>query len=183
MKQFLLQMSGVPGSGKSTIARQVGARYGAVVVDLDVIRSAALDGGVPVEASGRVAYPVMFALTRSLLDQGLSVVIDSPCGYDEILETGREMASERGVAYKYVESHTDDLALIGQRLNSRAPLRSQRRGISLPAADLGDADADGEQLFRTWLQRTKRPTDDYLQVDAAKPIDLILTEIETFLEV
>ncbi|MFI5692024.1 AAA family ATPase [Kribbella sp. NPDC051586] len=182
MRQFLLQMSGAPGSGKSTIARHVGSRYGAAVVDLDVIRSAVLDGGVPVEASGRVAYPVVYALTRSFLDQGLSVVIDSPCGYDEILETGRAMADERGAAYKYVESHTDDLTLLDQRLNSRIPLRSQRRAINLHAVDAGDTDTDGEQLFQTWLQRTKRPADGYLQVDAAKPIDLIMTEIETYLE-
>jgi predicted kinase len=182
MRQFLLQMSGLPGSGKSTIARQVGARYGAVVVDLDVIRSAVLDGGVSVEASGRVAYPVMFSLARSVLDQGLSVVIDSPCGYDEILETGRAIADERGVAYKYVESHTDDLTLIDDRLRTRVPLRSQRRAINLHVVDAGDTDTDGEQLFQTWLQRTKRPTNGYLRVDAAKPIDLILTEVETYLE-
>jgi predicted kinase len=182
MKQFLLQMSGVPGAGKSTIARHIGSRYDAIVVDLDVIRSAALDGGVPLDASGRVAYPVMYAMTRSLLDQGLSVIIDSPCGYDEILETGRTMAAERGVAYKYVEACTDDLTLIEQRLNSRAPLRSQRRGISVPVIDAGDTDPDGKHLFQTWLHRTKRPADGYLQVDASKPINQILTEVQTYLE-
>ncbi|MEV4267619.1 ATP-binding protein [Kribbella sp. NPDC049584] len=181
MKQFLLQMSGLPGSGKSTIARHVGSRYGAAVVDLDVIRSAVLDGGVSIEASGRVAYPVMYEQTRSLLAQGFSVVIDSPCGYDEIVATGRAMADERGVAYKYVELVTDDLALIDGRLKARVPLRSQRRAIGLHAIDAGDTDLDGDQLFQTWLQRTKRPPEDYLQVDAANPIALILTELDTYL--
>lgn len=50
------------------------------------------------------------------------------------------------------------------------------------AVDAGDADADGEQLFQVWLQRTKRPADGYLRVDAAKPIDIILTEVETYLD-
>lgn len=182
MKQFLLQMSGLPGTGKSTIARHVGSRYGAVVVDLDVIRSAVLDGGVLVADSGRVAYPVMYALTRHLLDQDVSVVIDSPCQYDEILATGREMADERGVAYKYVECRTDDLALIDSRLRSRPALRSQRRGVVLPPVDAGHLDADGEQMFRTGLQQTRRPADGYLQVDATKPMDLILDEVEKYLE-
>ncbi|MFG1627794.1 AAA family ATPase [Kribbella sp. NPDC049227] len=180
--QFLLQMSGVPGSGKSTIARHIGARYGAIVVDLDVIRSAVLDGGVPAEGSGRAAYPVMYALTRSLVDQGFSVVIDSPCQYEEIMATGREIADERGVAYKYVESRTDDLAVIDSRLRARVPMRSQRRGVGLQPVDLGDADAGGEQAFRGWLHRTKRPAQGYLQVDATKPMDLILKEVEAYLE-
>ncbi|TCC58055.1 hypothetical protein E0H73_27320 [Kribbella pittospori] len=181
-RRFLLQMSGVPGSGKSTIARHVGARYGAIVVDLDVIRSAVLDGGVPGEASGRAAYPVMYALTRSFMDQGFSVVIDSPCQYDEIVATGREIADERGIAYKYVESCTDDLAVIDHRLRARTPIRSQRRGVSVPPVDLGEADATGEQAFRGWLQATKRPAQGYLQVDATKPMDVILKEVETYLE-
>jgi predicted kinase len=182
MRQFLLQMSGVPGSGKSTIARHVGARYGAIVVDLDVIRTAVLDGGVPVEGSGRAAYPVMYALTRSLLDQGVSVVIDSPCQYDEIVATGREIADERGVVYRYVESRTDDLVVIDHRLRARTPLRSQRRGISVPPVDLGGADAIGEPEFRGWLHATKRPAQGYLQVEATEPIDLILKEVEAYLE-
>lgn len=182
MKQFLLQMSGVPGTGKSTIARHVGARYGAIVVDLDVIRSAVLDGGVLVEASGRVAYPVMYEMTRSLLDQGVSVVIDSPCGYDEILATGQAIAGERGAAYKYVECHADDLTLIDSRLRTRPALRSQRRAVGLHAIDAGGADAEGEELFRAWQERTKRPADGYLQVDATNPMNLILDEVNGYLE-
>jgi predicted kinase len=182
MRQFLLQMSGVPGAGKSTIARYVGSRYGAIVVDLDVIRSAVLDGGVPVEASGRVAYPVMYAMARSLLDQGSSVVIDSPCQYDEILTTGQSIAAERDVAYKYVESRTDDVTLIDNRLRARAPLRSQRRSIALPPADLAAPDANPARTFQSWLQQTKRPTHNYLQVNPRNPLDVTLNEVTTYLE-
>jgi predicted kinase len=182
VRQFLLQMSGVPGAGKSTIAQHVGARYGAIVVDLDVVRTAILDGGVPVEDSGRAAYPVVYALTRSLLDQGSSVVIDSPCQYDEIVATGRRIADERGVAYKYVECRTDDLTVIDHRLRARTPMRSQRRGVSVPPVDLGESDATDEQMFRGWLEQTKRPPQGFLQVDAAKPMHLVLDEVESYLE-
>jgi predicted kinase len=179
---FLLQMSGVPGSGKSTIARHVGARYGAIVVDLDIVRSAVLDGGVPVEDSGRAAYPTVYALTRSLLDQGFSVVIDSPCQYEEIVATGQEIAGKRGAAYRYVECCTDDLTVIDSRLRARVPMRSQRRGVSAPPIDLGEADTSGEQAFRGWLTATKRPPQGYLQVDATKPMNLILEEVESYLD-
>jgi predicted kinase len=57
---FLLEMSGVPGSGKSTVAAHVVDTYGAVAVDYDVIKSAGLDAclrtGGEVEA-GRTSRP------------------------------------------------------------------------------------------------------------------------------
>ena len=60
-------MSGNPGSGRTTIARQVGVRYGAVVLHLDVVKTAVLEGGVDVDKSGRAAYAVLHALARDLV--------------------------------------------------------------------------------------------------------------------
>jgi cytidylate kinase len=53
---FLLQMAGPSGSGKSTLARALAARSGAAVVDLDVIKSAALEAGAAWDLAGRLGY-------------------------------------------------------------------------------------------------------------------------------
>ena len=78
---LLVQMSGVPGSGKSTIAREIRMRTGTVVLDLDVRKTAVLESGVDFDSAGHVAYITVLAFARSLLDQGLSVVLDSPCRF------------------------------------------------------------------------------------------------------
>lgn len=39
---FFVQMSGFPGSGKSTLSRQIAKRTGAVIVDHDIVKSALL---------------------------------------------------------------------------------------------------------------------------------------------
>ncbi|GAA1598863.1 hypothetical protein GCM10009789_61090 [Kribbella sancticallisti] len=53
---FLLQMSGVPRSGKSTVAAHVVDPHGAVAVDHNVIKTAVLDTGYDLAGSTKAAY-------------------------------------------------------------------------------------------------------------------------------
>jgi len=39
-----VQMSGLPGSGKSTLSREIAKRTGSIVIDHDIIKSALLRG-------------------------------------------------------------------------------------------------------------------------------------------
>lgn len=96
MPQFLLQMAGWMGTGKSTIAVQVGAETGAVVIDHDTTKTAILAAGVPHPPAGAASYEVVFALTRELLAQGHSVIIDSPSVYASIPERGMAAAAATG---------------------------------------------------------------------------------------
>ena len=69
-RQFFLQMSGVPGSGKTTVARAVAEATEAVIIDHDVSKSALLNANVPVEIAGPASYQVLQALGSHLLNQG-----------------------------------------------------------------------------------------------------------------
>ena len=81
---FLLQMAGVPGSGKSALARLIGRATDAVVLDKDVLKTAALEAGIEEPAAGSVAYESFFALANHLLGQDRSVVLDSPSFWETI---------------------------------------------------------------------------------------------------
>ena len=70
MNQVFIQMSGAPGSGKTTIANAISERIKAVIIDHDVTKSALLNAGVPVATSGRASYSVLIALGEDLLRQG-----------------------------------------------------------------------------------------------------------------
>jgi predicted kinase len=74
-----VQISGVPGAGKTTISRALAPHVGAVVLDHDVSKSALLGADVPVALAGRASYEVLLALAAQLLRQGFSVIFDSPC--------------------------------------------------------------------------------------------------------
>jgi len=180
----LIQMSGCPGSGKSTIARTIGYRTGAVVLDHDVIKSALLESGVPFDAAGKASYEVAHVLARSLLGQGLSVVLDSPCYYQMLLDRGMKLAAEMGARYRYVECVTEDLDEIRRRLRARVPLRSQCVDIDpAPGDHTRRAQvASGEELFRDWIRKMKRPSHSYLRVDTSRPVADCLAEVFAFLE-
>jgi hypothetical protein len=85
----LVQLSGVPGSGKSTLARGLSEALGLVVLNTDVVKSALLSRDLGVEAAGPASYGVVLALAADLLAQGHQVVIDSPCRYPALLESGQ----------------------------------------------------------------------------------------------
>ena len=64
---FLLQMAGAPGSGKSALARLIGRCTDAVVIDKDVLKTAALEAGADDTLAGGIAYEAFFALADHLL--------------------------------------------------------------------------------------------------------------------
>jgi predicted kinase len=181
---LLIQMSGCPGAGKSTIARAIGRRTGAAVLDQDVIKSALLENGVPFDVAGKAAYETSHALARSLLGQGFSVILDSACFYQVLLDKGLDLAATMGAGYRYIECAIEDLEEIRRRLTTRTPLPSQ-------CADLGPAPGDqtrrshyasGEELFRDWIANMKRPPHSYLRIDTTRPLAVCLAEVIAFLE-
>jgi predicted kinase len=131
---LLIQMSGVPGAGKSTLARTIGRHTGAVVLDHDVVKTALLEAGVPWPDAGRASYQTLQVLAKSLLDQQHSVVLDSPCLYQDLLDAGLRVAEETGACYRYVECVVDDFSEIDRRLRGRTSLSSQRAALDAPPA-------------------------------------------------
>jgi predicted kinase len=179
---FLLQMSGVPGSGKSTVAAHVVDAFGAVAVDYDVIKSAVLDAGFDLTSSTKAAYEVMYAQAGHVLAQGHPVVMDSPCFWPRILTEGMEIARQHDANYRYIECQIRDLKLLDERLRRRPRLRSHRRGVDYPPVDLGDELMDGEAFFRDGMDRVQRPSDNYLQLDMHRLLSEVLSEVDVYLK-
>ncbi|MET3496581.1 AAA family ATPase [Variovorax boronicumulans] len=73
---MLIVFSGLPGSGKTTVAREVAARLAAVYLRIDVIEQALVAANLLAGDVGPAGYEVAYALARSNLAQGLAVVAD-----------------------------------------------------------------------------------------------------------
>ena len=153
---FLLQMAGAPGSGKSALARLIGRCTGAVVIDKDVLKTAALEAGTEEELASGIAYEAFFALADHLLGQERSVVLDSPSFWDTIRSKGAAIADRRGAPYYFIECVCSDEAELSRRLRDRPRLPSQ----------------PGEPIDAAW--ETFTPPGPYLRVDTTQPIERCL---------
>jgi predicted kinase len=129
MRQFLLQMAGGPGSGKTTLAVTIARRTGAIPLDKDVIKSAALTAGANEELAGPLAYQVFFAMANSLAQAGHSVVLDSPAFFADIADRGQDIAQTAGAGYFLVRCYCPEDQLVA-RLQARPAMPSQWEGIT-----------------------------------------------------
>jgi len=180
----LVQLSGVPGTGKSTLARSLARSLAGslatgldlVVLDTDVVKSALLATDVPFAAAGRATYAAVLALTADLLTQGRSVVVDSPCRYPELLAAGRRAAADADVPYRLVELWADDPADLLHRLTARTGRLSQVTPAD-PAWELGSP----VETLRGWQAQLVRPETGWLRVDALADPATVLAEVRDWL--
>ena len=185
--KLLIQMSGAPGSGKSTLAKLLQKSIGgSLVIDHDLIRSAILDSSsdsssssgddLPFDRAAKAAYNAQWALADSALEQGLAVIVDSTCNFQEVVDRGSALAGRHGCVYWYVECYVEDIDLLDRRLRARVPMRSQRAGVSEPPAaaarSAARAGEDSRALFRRWISEPCRPRSNVIVVDAGGSLSL-----------
>ena len=157
-QQFLLQMAGMPGSGKSALARLIGRSAKAVVIDKDVLKTAALETGPEEKLAAGIAYDTFFGLADHLLGQGWSVVLDSPSFWETIPKRGSEIAANRHIPYFFIECVCDDKDELARRLRERTKLTSQ----------------PGEEVLEdSW--NTITPAEAHLRVDTTQDLERCLS--------
>ncbi len=171
---FFVQMSGFPGSGKSTLSRQIAKRTGAVVIDHDIVKSALLHSikGTPLDGkiAGNISYNIDWSLIDFNLSQGHHVIFDSPCLYEEMVDRGIDLAKKYNAKYKYVECYLNDINEVNYRLKNRERMISQIREVS------------SEEAFVHTIENSKKPIDFHcLIVDTSRPLVSYINEVINYI--
>lgn len=178
LHKVFVQMSGAPGSGKTTTANLLASKINAHVIPHDSIKSALLDENIPFDQAARISYRMNWVLAEDAMQRGRNIIVDSICNYQTTLDEGRALAQKYGYTYRYVEirADIDDLALLDSRLRSRVSLRAQRTSVNNRPSDAGGArhvQDDAQPLFQKWITNPSRPNDEVemIVVDAAGNLD------------
>lgn len=163
MAGLLIVLGGLPGSGKTTIARALAHRIGAVHLRIDTIEQTLKSAAVLKDDLGPAGYLVAYALAEDNLRLGTTVIADA-VNRVEIARAGwRSVASRTGAKLLQVELRCSDPAQHRSRVESRA------------------ADIAGHQLPR-WAEvaaLTWEPWVADLVVDTAQPVEATVDTIVT----
>lgn len=167
--QLFVIFSGIPGTGKSTLAEHATRQLDAVLFSKDVIEAALWRSGVgAAQKSGWAAYEVMTALAAQQLRRGGSVVLDSVAGTQSIRATWLELAADLGVVVRAVE------CVLADQTTHRARVQGRQRGIpGWPELSWDDVERV-RAGFEPWQQQR-------LVLDASSPLDETLKALVAYL--
>jgi predicted kinase len=116
---MLIVFSGLPGTGKTTVARKLAQQIGAVYLRIDLIEQAIRDAGVLAGDVGASGYGVANALALSNLRLGHTVVADCVNPVRESREAWKGVAATAGVALLDVQVICSDRQAHQRRVESR----------------------------------------------------------------
>jgi len=167
-------MAGFPGSGKSTLSREIAKRTGCIIIDHDIVKSALLNTidefSIDEKLSGNISYNIDWSLVDFHLSQGLNVILDSPCFYEEMVDKGTILTEKYNVKYKYIECYLDDFKEINYRLKNRDRMVSQI------------AEIKSEAVFNDTLQNSKKPSNcRCITVNTRQPLENYIQEVMDYL--
>lgn len=150
-------LAGLPGVGKSTVAREVARALGASWVRVDTVEAALLKSGLPQSfKTGLAAYVVACDLADIQLRLGRDVVVDAVNAVEPARKMWRDLAAATGAHLLFVEVACPDPAEHRRRLASR-----DLATPPLPPPTWEEVEAVARE-YLPW-------TDPVLQLDATRP--------------
>ena len=117
---MLIAFAGLPGTGKTTLARALAAERRATLLRIDVIEAALRESGSLAAGVGPAGYVVGYALAESNLRLGGEVVADSVNPLAITRAAWRAAADRAGARFLGVEVVCSDAAEHRRRIGTRA---------------------------------------------------------------
>ena len=119
----LIIFSGLPGTGKSTLAEMIGKDLGIPVFAKDWLEAALLRSGLKpitdVKSLGFMGYELLTVLAERQLMLGQSVILDSVAGTPSIRSTWRQLSERYAASWRVIECTCSDESLHRARLKDR----------------------------------------------------------------
>jgi len=118
VKNMLILISGLPGTGKSRISRELSSKLGAVHISSDSIRKKMLKKRTYSEEEKAMVYSEMVSQVSSSLSEGKNVIADATFYKESLRKQMREAAEKAGTDFFLVECILSEEAA-RERISSR----------------------------------------------------------------
>src|SRR5918993_3711568 len=116
---MLIILSGLPGTGKTTIARRLASQVEGVHIRIDSIEQAIRESGVITVSLDDAGYRVGYAVAQDNLQLGRIVIADSVNPLQLTRDAWRDVARRANVASLDVEITCSDVAEHRRRIETR----------------------------------------------------------------
>ena len=164
----LIVVSGLPGTGKSTVAEHVALAMCAAHLSKDIFEAALWRSGITREAGADwAAYEQLGAVAEAQLRLGLPVVLDSVTPNERIRSAWRDIAARTGARFVAIECVCSDESLHRSRLSVR------NRNIPGWPEVSWDQVSEIRSRYEPW-------TGERLVLDATRPMDENLAAAVTY---
>ncbi len=167
---LLVVTSGLPGVGKTAMARELARRCSLFHIELDHLEAALFRQGFSGEQLGWVGYEMITALAADNLAIGHSVLLDSVGWTTAVRQRWAELAAEQHAEFRPIEVICSDRQVHRERLERR------RRDLEgFPETSWDDVQ-DARERYEPWAA-------DRLMLDTVAPIEGLVTEAIEYLGV
>ncbi|KTD75103.1 AAA family ATPase [Legionella waltersii] len=168
---MLIILGGLPGTGKSTIAKELAKRLNAVYLRVDSIEQAIKDFNHNNNLMGPEGYVISYAIAQDNLCLGNHDIADSVNPIELTRYEWRQVAIESLCPFVEIEIFCSDAKEHRQRVESR---ESEISGLILPTwEEVKNRD------YENW--KTKSLTIDTAEYSAVESVQLILNSCKQFL--
>ncbi|MDQ1708854.1 MAG: hypothetical protein QOG49_239 [Frankiaceae bacterium] len=139
---MLVELCGLPGTGKTTVAAGIADRRPVVLLRIDAIEAAMWRNGLTAQQTGIAAYSVAHAIALPHLERGLTVIADAVSAVEAAREGWRGTAAAAGCELRVIETVCPDVQEHERRVSGRS---NDLYGFVLPSwADVQSAMAEYE---------------------------------------
>ena len=120
---MLIIICGLPGTGKTTVAKKIAIKTGGVLLRTDVIRKTIGKERYSQKEKQKV-YEEMFKRAREFLREGKTVVLDATFAKKKNRKLAQEIAKEKNSPFWIIETVCDE-KIVKERLSKRVEDESE----------------------------------------------------------